>query len=192
MKGRILNPDNLNDRRIGLRRLEKLGLFVIKKVPRDHFHIGYVAERDHDTIRNERRINTNNLTECGTVACMMGWAPMVPDFKKAGLRLKRTIVPWSAYVSLGRVAQTDRAIEAFFALRPSETSLLFYSTEAFSVKPPKDENDPVYNGRRVLRFVKKERAILKKAVISRRREEARLKRERQRIRLKNARARARR
>lgn len=189
MKARILDPNNLNDRRIGLCRLEKLGRFVQTKVPRDHFHMGYVAERDRNSIRGERRIDTNNLTKCGTVACMMGWAPMVPDFKKAGLRLKRTIVPWSAYVSLGRIAQTDRSIEAFFALRPSETTLLFYSTEAYSVKPPKDENDPVYNGARLLRFVRKERAILKKAVISRRREEARLKRERQRIRLKNARAR---
>lgn len=72
------------------KRLLKLIDFM-DKLPRSatkHFYMGcwFKHNADHDHGIGEY-ITKDALEHCGTTACALGWAAIVPGFKKAGLRV---------------------------------------------------------------------------------------------------------
>lgn len=73
------------DKRTTIRRLETLATFLETKVPRKHFDMGRFWNVGPD----------QDLGDCGTAACALGWGTTIPVFRKIGFR---PAVGWSSVV----------------------------------------------------------------------------------------------
>jgi hypothetical protein len=74
--------------KVTVRRLRKLAAFL-RELPRRKFDFGTWA-RDPGNPDPEHRIKLDPH-DCKTVACAAGWATCIPEFKRAGLRLRNGI-----------------------------------------------------------------------------------------------------
>lgn len=77
-------------------RLTKLIAFM-KRLPKsanNHFDMGRYfrhtpVDDTHDHgIKHDSLVSRKTLTQCGTTACALGWAATVPEFQRAGLRMR--------------------------------------------------------------------------------------------------------
>jgi hypothetical protein len=59
-------------------KLSRLAWYLENKVPPENFDMNYWAR-----VISKR----SRLGDCGTVACALGWATTIPEFKSEGLRL---------------------------------------------------------------------------------------------------------
>ena len=90
--------------KLAVKRLTKLADYM-EKLPKSankHFHMGTwfnhnSEEHDHKFGEN---ITLRDLHKCGTTACALGWACMIPAFHKAGLRLLASDnVSWVGHIN---------------------------------------------------------------------------------------------
>ena len=105
----------------GIQRLLMLADFL-ETVPEKKFDIN-VWRRD----KNSWDISDGNLiTECGTVACAVGWACALPEFQKMGL--------WYDLYPIYQIPGTEMkyeawdAIQQFFDLDLGQSLYLFHSS----------------------------------------------------------------
>lgn len=96
------------------KRLKELATFLRTKVPTTCFRMNTWLEGSPTKLRAHA---------CGTAACALGWACMIPRFKKLGLRFKLTTR--NAGYPIYRSYRTLEASEKFFGLRQEEAALLF-------------------------------------------------------------------
>lgn len=76
----------------GNRRLLKLAQFL-KTVPAERFNMGVWVGDDW---------KGDPDLSCGTSACALGWATVIPEFRRLGLRLVKPRGFWGGTVRLGR------------------------------------------------------------------------------------------
>lgn len=114
------------------KRLQKL-LELMKTVPQKRFEISQWADAGFCSKANPSEAFHS---ECGTAACVGGWACTVPAFKKAGLRLEKVIArdyEGSLQPVFNGKEQFD-ALEAFFGLEglpvPAKFKVVGYRAES--------------------------------------------------------------
>ncbi len=79
--------------KLAQRRILKLASFM-EALPEDadkHFDmIDWLSHSDegHSHFKDGQKVSIQDLFSCGTAACAFGWAAVVPEFNKAGLKLK--------------------------------------------------------------------------------------------------------
>lgn len=114
---------------VGKRRLLKLADFL-KKLPRKRFDYGAWVGEDWKGKAD---------LSCGTTACALGWATVIPSLRKAGLRLYKRNDGTNGYVTLKnrtRVGSEQAAAEVF-GITPQEAGYLFtpeYDTWGLDVR----------------------------------------------------------
>ena len=107
---------------IGIQRLLMLADFL-ETVPEKKFDITVwrYAKNSRPDISDE-----NLTTECGTVACAVGWACALPEFRKMGL--------WYDFYPIYQIPGTEMkyeawgAIQQFFDLDLGQSMCLFHSS----------------------------------------------------------------
>lgn len=84
--------------------------------------------------------------ECGTTACAMGEACLIPEFQTLGLHLRENISSASSYPVFENSAGRRAAAE-FFDIPLSDTEYLFFASEYAR------QNDPLVVANRLRAFV---------------------------------------
>lgn len=98
---------------VGNRRLLKLASFL-RTLPRKRFDYRWWVGDDWQGGKD---------LSCGTTACALGWATVIPEFRKKGLKLE--FDEWDAgKVRFGH-REGLRAAEAFFGIHFNEAASLF-------------------------------------------------------------------
>lgn len=90
-------------------RMEKLASYL-RTVPEEKFFFN--SWFGHIDSPND------NPSECGTVACALGWACMIPEFNRDGLkaRIPDNFRPWDIVPSFGRSKTPEMAAAKFFQI----------------------------------------------------------------------------
>lgn len=96
---------------VGNRRLLTLADFLWE-LPRKLF--------DYETYIGNSRVKLEPVATCGTTACALGWATVVPSIRRAGLRLVNG-TPFTKNEQYGSLAGFE-----IFGLSPDEFSFLFF------------------------------------------------------------------
>ena len=144
------------NRSVGLRRLEKLGNYLIYAVaPKaaarrrkgvEKFNMAYWG--------NAKKLGLEEVN-CSTSGCACGWATTIPEFKKAGLSLEGDRYLSSRGMLFYRNPKTGDTYEAFdaamefFGLTDREAAWLFGPDQYRLIHRYR----PGFVGRRILRFV---------------------------------------
>ena len=143
------------NRQVGLRRLEKLGNYLIYEIaPKAAARRRKGVEKFNMTYwGNARKLGLEEVN-CSTSGCACGWATTIPEFKKAGLSLEGDL-----YSSRGmlfyqnpKTGDTYEAFDAameFFGLTSREAAWLF-GPDSYMFR---NRTRPGFVGRRILRFV---------------------------------------
>ena len=112
---------------IKIGRLRKLISFMEKLPPEkaEHFNMrGWVRHDDTTHKHKAKYVTQRLLNTCGTTACALGWATVIPEFQRAGLRMSPNL---DFYVGKsGSILPLD-ASEQFFGLTNNQHSALFES-----------------------------------------------------------------
>lgn len=122
-----LDYDNVQHRRIGMKRLEKVAA-LLEKLPPERFFYGTWAGTEDKPWKGAQDLS------CGTTACAMGWACTIPslrDRRRAGLRLETC--NWDlkkAMVCNVNGANDYDAAQQAFALTVEEAEYLFQPNDS--------------------------------------------------------------
>lgn len=118
---------NTTQRKEGAKRLRILAEFLDKEVrPTNRFTMQVWAGLLDET-RNTGFSTTEEgpaLQDCGTHACIAGWATAVPQFRALGLKYQEGI-----YLAGAGVYRSIDALEDFFSLSSNEVDKLFLQWE---------------------------------------------------------------
>ncbi len=124
--------------KLAIRRLTKLADYMerLPKKKSKHFRMSaWFAHRGVDSehgLRRNHRISTKELNYCGTSACALGWACMIPAFKRAGLSLLHDGI--IGEVRFRKDCDFDAAAN-FFELNEEQSMKLF--SGVFDLNTPK-------------------------------------------------------
>lgn len=131
----------------GSRRLLKLAEFLETKVPRKQFSMHkWVSHHGESGIPlNE------DVGDCGTAACAMGWATAIPSFQRAGLHLARGGKEYGRHhMKMTPLYQRQRGMNAaakFMAIDFDDATALF--------DPEFNDGTPKQVAKRIRQFVAK-------------------------------------
>lgn len=116
------------------KRLLTLAKFLEEKVPRKAFD--YAVWFGAKVLDSKGRLRSP--AECGTTACAMGWACMIPAFKRAGLTVRLALAYGIERITFKGQAGAFDAAEALFDLTEAEAVYLFSpSTDCDGEATPK-------------------------------------------------------
>lgn len=134
---------------MNIERLTKLAE-LLDTVPPDRFNMDYWGLAPHGDLEDL------NIAECGTAACALGWACSIPEFRAAGLRLRKigTSIRYDhfspeikirseAYPALEVAHEAFHAGAKFFDITLEQSEWLFLPRE---YEPPgydQDEDPPI-------------------------------------------------
>jgi hypothetical protein len=121
-------------REAGIARLREFEGEVLAKIPPLRFDIRRFVDEE-TVLRDPAGISSLEEywgTDCGTVACAMGWAAMYPPFVELGFQVSRGesgnllggIEFWDGRI--GRKRYGNEAVEEFFRLKGREGLWLFH------------------------------------------------------------------
>lgn len=107
-------------------RLETLAHFL-RTVPSARFDLGAwftVYDESGDIRQNIWNLSVDKFrsSECGTTACAVGWACMIPEFRKAGLSASVSGIPCFEETN------NWEAVRRFFEIDHNTASFLFIDT----------------------------------------------------------------
>lgn len=100
-------------------RLLRLADFLEKEVPQQRFDMRYIFTNDVYSLEDLQH-------KCGTAACAMGWACVVPEFERDGLSFKRGY--YAGRVHYGEYTDFS-AISEFFDISSEHSRHLFEVVE---------------------------------------------------------------
>lgn len=111
-----------------VRRLTKLAdhMAGLPRKAKFHFDMGTYfshegGSRLHPKAKDGRGLTTEDLFDCGTSACALGFAAALPEFRRAGLAL---VINNQANICYKRYIR-DEAAMSFFHLTMKQTNYLF-------------------------------------------------------------------
>lgn len=127
------------------RRLETLAKFLWK-VPPENFRMAqwFVGKGNPVVMLRE---HLNNPHKCGTAACALGWACIIPEFAEAGLRFSDGPHKIPIYRDLSNYAAGAK----FFGITEGQSENLFYSGR---YRGPSDSITPKMVSRRIRALIR--------------------------------------
>ena len=99
-------------------RITKLIKFMrsLPKSANRHFDMGYWFRHNGDHELEAHHVTASMLRDCGTTACVLGWACTIPSFRRKGLKMP---------VGLRSHQEILRMGSEFFGLNYEQTKALF-------------------------------------------------------------------